>query len=111
MPHREIETEICIVGGGTGGYAAALAIARAGRKCVVTEPTDWIGGQLTSQAVPPDENRWIEYEAGIPAATGSYLHMRDAVRKWYRDHRPLTDAARADKSFNPGHGWVSHLCA
>ena len=27
---------------------------------VLTEPTDWIGGQLTSQAVPPDEHPWIE---------------------------------------------------
>jgi hypothetical protein len=110
MAHRELETEVAIVGGGTGGYAAALAVARSGRKCVVIEPTDWIGGQFTSQAVPPDENRWIEYEAGVPSATGSYLHFRDAVRQWYRDNRPLTEAAAADASFNPGHGWVSHLC-
>ena len=27
---------------------------------VVTEETDWIGGQLTAQAVPPDEHAWIE---------------------------------------------------
>ena len=110
MAHRELETEVAIVGGGTGGYAAALAVARSGRKCIVIEPTDWIGGQFTAQAVPADENRWIEYEAGVPSATGSYLHFRDAVRKWYRDNRPLTAAAAADASFNPGHGWVSHLC-
>ena len=27
---------------------------------LLTEETDWIGGQLTSQAVPPDEHPWIE---------------------------------------------------
>ena len=111
MSHKEIETDVCIVGGGVGGFAAALAVARGGRRCVVTEPTDWIGGQFTSQGVPADENRWIEYEHGVPAATGSYLHFRDAIRQWYRDHRPLTDAARANVKLNPGNGWVSALCA
>ena len=106
-----LTVETIIVGAGVGGCAAALALARAGRRVILTEEFAWIGGQFTSQAVPPDENRWIEYEAGIPAATHSYLHLRDAVRQWYRDNRSLTDAARADLSLNPGHGWVSHLCA
>jgi hypothetical protein len=110
MSHRELTTDVLIVGGGAGGYAAALAVARNGRKCIITEITDWLGGQLTTQAVPPDENRWIEYEMGVPAATGSYLHFRDDVRKFYRDHRPLTDAARANTKLNPGNGWVSRLC-
>jgi hypothetical protein len=110
MAHRTLETDVCIIGAGCGGFAAALAVARAGRKCVVTEPTDWIGGQLTAQAVPPDENRWIEYEMGVQSATGSYLHLRDGVRQWYRDRRPLADAARNNPRLNPGNGWVSHLC-
>ncbi len=110
MSHRELKTDVCIIGGGTGGFAAALAVARAGKSCIVTEPTDWIGGQLTSQAVPPDENRWIEYEMGAPAAPGSYLHFRDEVRAFYRNNRPLTPEARANPKLNPGNGWVSRLC-
>ena len=39
------------------GRAGAL---RNGMRVVLTEETDWIGGQLTSQAVPPDEHPWIE---------------------------------------------------
>ncbi|WP_143681047.1 FAD-dependent oxidoreductase, partial [Streptomyces sp. 2R] len=54
------ETDVLIAGGGTGGVAAALAACRAGRTAVLTEETDWIGGQLTSQAVPPDEHPWVE---------------------------------------------------
>lgn len=104
-----IHTPILIVGGGTGGTAAALAIVRRGGHCIITEPTDWIGGQLTSQAVPPDENRWID-DLAVPAAPASYLNFRRAVRQWYRDHRPLTPNARADANLNPGNGWVSRLC-
>src|SRR5690349_10824610 len=110
MAARELSTPLLIVGGGTGGTAAALAAARDGTACILTEPTDWVGGQLTSQAVPPDENRWIEGKEGVQAATRSYLAYRENVRQFYRDHRPLTDAARNDRHLNPGNGWVSHLC-
>ncbi len=105
-----MHTPILIVGGGVGGVAAALAAARVGRACVVTEPTDWIGGQLTAQAVPPDENQWIEGDDGVQSATASYLEFRQRVRQWYRDHRPLMPEAMAAPRLNPGNGWVSHLC-
>ncbi|MFG2629796.1 FAD-dependent oxidoreductase [Streptomyces sp. NPDC048473] len=49
-----------VVGGGLGGVAAPLAACRAGSTVVLTEETDWIGGRLTAQAVPPDEHPWIE---------------------------------------------------
>lgn len=61
------EPDILIVGAGLGGVAAALAACRAGRTVVLTEETDWIGGQLTSQAVPPDEHPWVE-EFGTTAS-------------------------------------------
>ena len=103
---KELQTEILIVGGGTGGCAAALAACAMGRRVIMTEPTAWIGGQLTSQAVPPDENEWIE--AG--GATARYRAFRDDVRAYYRSHYPLTPAARAQVNLNPGNGAVSRLC-
>jgi hypothetical protein len=107
---RTIRIPVFIAGGGTGGVAAALALARRGISCVMSEPTDWIGGQLTSQAVPPDENRWIEGHEQIQSATRSYLGFRQAVRDWYRANRPLTSSARDNPQLNPGGGWVSDLC-
>lgn len=98
--------DIIICGGGVGGVAAALACARLGRRVLMTDPTDWIGGQLTSQAVPPDENPWIETHGG----TQSYRAFRDGVRRYYRDMFPLTSAARANPLLNPGLGFVSRLC-
>lgn len=102
----ERRTQILIVGGGTGGVAAALAAGSMGADVILTEETDWIGGQLTAQGVPPDEHPWIE-EFGC---TRRYRQFRDAVRAAYRTLWPLTAAARADAHLNPGGGWVSRLC-
>lgn len=106
----ELRTPIAIIGGGCGGVSAALAIARNGGSCIVTEPTDWVGGQLTSQAVPPDENRWIEGLEGVVGGNRSYLQFRRDVRAYYRNTRGLTPAAVENDRLNPGNGWVSHLC-
>ena len=98
--------DLVIAGGSVGGCAAALAACRAGLRVILTEATDWIGGQLTSQAVPPDEHPWIE-SAGC---TRAYRQFRNGVRGYYRDHFPLTARARADALLNPGNGSVSRLC-
>ncbi len=103
---KELSADLVIIGGGLGGCAAALSAARAGLRVLLTEETDWIGGQLTSQAVPPDENPLIETTGG----TRSYQAFRRGVRDYYARHFPLTDAARANPLLNPGNGSVSKLC-
>ncbi len=103
---RELSADVVIVGAGVGGVAAALAAARGGLNVIVTEETDWIGGQLTSQAVPPDEHPWIEERGG----TKLYRRFRDGVRDFYRRTYPLTDAAKKLAALNPGNGSVSKLC-
>lgn len=102
----ELAADLVILGGGLGGCAAALAAARNGLRVIMTEETDWIGGQLTAQAVPPDENPWIESFGG----TRSYLNLRQRIRDYYRRNFPLTAEARAKPFLNPGNGWVSRLC-
>ena len=102
---REFDCDVLVVGGGVGGFAAAYAALRAGMHVVLTEETDWIGGQLTSQAVPPDEHPWIE-EFGC---TQSYRKYRNAVRDYYRRNYPLTNSARETINLNPGNGSVSRL--
>jgi len=102
----ELRADLVIIGGGLGGCAAALAAARNGLRVIMTEETAWIGGQLTQQAVPPDENRWIETIGG----TRSYLALRTGIRDYYRQRRPLTERAKANARLNPGNGWVSRLC-
>ena len=74
-------------------------------RVVLTEETDWLGGQLTAQAVPPDEHPWIEQFG----STRSYRDYRSAVRSYYREHYPLTEEARNRVDLNPGNGSVSRL--
>jgi hypothetical protein len=103
---RERHTEILIVGGGLGGVAAALGALRLGKRVILTEETDWIGGQLTAQAVPPDEHPWIEGTGCTP----SYRRLRGGIRDYYRRNYPLLPEPRFDARLNPGKGNVSPLC-
>ena len=103
---QETACDVLIVGGGTGGVAAALAATAMGLRVILTEETDWVGGQLTSQAVPPDEHPWIESFG----CTWRYRRYREVVRNVYRtsDNRRLKPFD--EPLLNPGGGWVSNLC-
>ncbi len=98
----EIECEVLVVGGGTGGVAAALAAVRRGRRVCLVEETDWLGGQLTAQGVSAlDEHDLIESFGG----TASYYELRRAIRAHYGEVG--LDGAAAGG--NPGSCWVTHL--
>lgn len=103
---RERRTEVLIIGGGLGGVAGALAALRLGKKVILTEEGDWIGGQLTAQAVPPDEHPWIE----ATGCTLTYQRLRRTIRDYYRRNYPLLPDARYDEHFDPGRGRVSRFC-
>ncbi len=102
----ERRTDVLIVGAGLGGVAAALSALRLGRTVVLTEETNWIGGQLTAQAVPPDEHPWIEGTG----CTALYQRLRRGIRDYYRRNYPLLPEPRFDPHLNPGNGRVSALC-
>ncbi|WP_411344207.1 FAD-dependent oxidoreductase [Paenibacillus sp. WLX1005] len=104
--YRTLQADVIVIGASLGGTLGALAAARQGLKVILTEPTDWIGGQLTSQAVPPDEHRWIEKGIGAP---GTFIEFRERVREYYRLNYPLTEEALENPILNPGNGWVSRL--
>jgi hypothetical protein len=98
---RDVPCEVLVVGGGTGGVAAALAAARAGRHVVLLEETDWIGGQSTAQGVSAlDEHEHIETFGG----TASYYRFRAMIREHYAA-RLAADA----RQLNPGDCWVTRL--
>ncbi len=101
-------TDVLIVGGGLGGVAAALSVARLGKRCIVVEEYPWLGGQLTSQGVPPDESPWIDSRGY--GGTASYQLLRRTIRDYYRQWYPLKPEVAKQEHFNPGEGSVSPLC-
>lgn len=107
MTTPDLDADVLVVGAGLGGVAAALAAAGRGAMVILTEEYPWIGGQLTSQAVPPDEHPWVE-SFGV---TARYRALRSGIRDVYRRRYPLVRAARDRADLNPGAGWVSKLCA
>lgn len=98
------QCEVVVIGAGLGGSAAAMTAARAGHHVCMTEPTRWIGGQMTSQGVSAlDENRWTE----TSGSSASYFELRRLIRESYR---PLLNRQPPEDGFNPGNCWVSGMC-
>jgi hypothetical protein len=103
---KNYHVDIAIVGAGMGGVAAALAVCDAGRTVMLTEPTPWIGGQITSQGVSAlDEHEHIEHHGG----TRTYMIMREAIRRHYQTQYGVVRMSNG-APLNPGDGWVSRLC-
>jgi hypothetical protein len=106
MADQVYECDVAVIGGGLGGVAAALAACESGATVLLAEPTDWLGGQATSQGVSAlDEHRHIERFG----ATRSYAAFREGIRARYRERfgvRAMPDGA----PLNPGNAWVSELC-
>lgn len=105
MQKEQNKVDAIVIGGGLGGCLAALSMAKMGLKIIMTEETDWLGGQLTSQGVPPDEHEWIE-EFGC---TATYRDFRNRIREFYKRNYSLTENAVNDELLNPGNAWVSRL--
>ena len=103
---KTLKADLIIAGAGLGGCSAAFAALRNGLTVVMTEETDWLGGQLSQQGVPPDEHKWIETH-GAPEL---YRIFREKIRDYYKRYYPLTKEAAANKRLNPGGGSVSRLC-
>ncbi len=96
---------VVVCGASLGGIQAAISACKDGKKVLLTEESVWIGGQLTTQAVPPDEHRWIEKTG----CTQTYRKFRQDVRNYYRNLDNIADEIKTKECFCPGNSWVSRL--
>ena len=48
---QTINTDVLVIGGGTGGTAAGIQAARQKVKTIIAEPSPWLGGMLTAAGV------------------------------------------------------------
>ncbi len=103
---RPWQCDIAVIGASLGGVLAAWRASQGGHRVLLVCEEPWIGGQLTAQAVPPDEHPWIE----SGGASASYLRFRHDIRAHYRAQAGFLDQGRLTEGSNPGDGWVSRLC-
>ena len=87
---KPVYTDVLVVGGTTGGIAAALQTAKMGVSTVVVEHTPWLGGMLSAAAVSCTDGNH-ELRSGI------WESFRQALYKHYKSNNLFT-------------GWVSETC-
>lgn len=102
---RTLKAQIVVCGASLGGTIAAYSAAKSGKRVILFEKTEWIGGQLTSQAVPPDEHPWIEFGG----CTDTYREYRNAVRAHYLCDNDFLDEVKAERTFCPADSQVSFI--
>ncbi|MBD2665856.1 glucose-inhibited division protein A [Richelia sinica FACHB-800] len=58
--------DVLVVGGGTGGTAAAIQAARRGANTILVSEFPWLGGMLTAAGVSaPDGNELVAFQTGL----------------------------------------------
>jgi hypothetical protein len=94
-PEQTEECEILVVGAGLAGAATAYEALLMGKTVCLTDITDWVGGQISSQGTSAlDERSTQRKELFFPRG---YLELRNNIEKFYG-------------KLNPGQCWVSDSC-
>jgi hypothetical protein len=63
---NQLTADVLVVGGGTGGTAAAISAARRGVKTILVSEFSWLGGMLTAAGVSaPDGNELAAFQTGL----------------------------------------------
>ncbi|MEY3869565.1 MAG: hypothetical protein RLZZ338_3456 [Cyanobacteriota bacterium] len=94
-PDKEEICDILIVGGGLSGSAAAYEALLLGRTVCLTDITDWVGGQISSQGTSALDERDTQRE--LLFYPRGYLDLRRRIEEHYG-------------RLNPGGCWVSYSC-
>ncbi len=94
-PDKTINCEILVVGGGLSGVATAYEGLLAGRTVCLTEITDWLGGQISSQGTSALDERPTQRARQFYSR--GYLELRNRLQRHYG-------------KLNPGECWVSDAC-
>jgi hypothetical protein len=91
----DVTCEVLVVGGGLAGAATAYESLLAGQTVCLTEITDWVGGQISSQGVAALDERATQRQK-LYYSRG-YLELRQRIERRYGE-------------LNPGKCWVSESC-
>ncbi|PIG90937.1 FAD-dependent oxidoreductase [Gloeocapsopsis sp. IPPAS B-1203] len=76
---QTLTADVLVVGGGTGGTAAAISSARRGANTILVSEFSWLGGMLTSAGVSaPDGNELEAFQTGLWGKFLQELQQRQA---------------------------------
>jgi hypothetical protein len=101
-----LKFDVVIAGGSTAAFAAAIAAAECGARTALLEPTDWVGGQLTSSGVPAVDEAW--HTIGAANAGEPSLNVAKIAREPANITPNFLTALQSIK--DPGDCWVSRYC-
>jgi len=75
--------DIIVAGAGTGGWAAAVQAARLGSRVLLSEETDWIGGQMCAAAVTTmdEDSVWMKFPV---RERGLYREFHESMALHYQ---------------------------
>jgi hypothetical protein len=85
---------VLVLGGGTGGTAAAIQAGRLGVKTLLVEPSPWLGGMLTAAGVSATDGNHK-----MPA--GIWGEFRELLRKHYGGAKALETGWVSNTHFEP----------
>lgn len=102
---RYDEFDVVIAGGSTAAFAAAIGAAESGARVALLEPTDWVGGQITSSGVPAIDEAWHK----LSDESGKLLMDVAAVARTPANISPLLREMLRETGC-PGNCWVSRFC-
>ena len=94
-PDKTVNCELLVVGGGLSGVATTYEALLAGRTVCLTEITDWLGGQISSQGTSALDERPTQRAKQFYSR--GYSELRNRIERKYG-------------KLNPGDCWVSDSC-
>jgi hypothetical protein len=98
--------EVIVLGGGTGGTAAAIQAGRLGANTLLVEPSPWLGGMLTAAGVSATDGNHK-----MPA--GIWGEFREKLRNHYGGAKALETGWVSNTHFEPhvGAGIFAEMAA
>lgn len=94
IAQQKLSTEVLVIGGGASGVSAAIQSGRMGVKTIVTEPTTWLGGMITSAGV-------AAFDGNHNLPSGIFGEFRNQLYKVYGGPSKVATGWVSNTQFEP----------
>lgn len=91
---QKYDTDVLVIGGGTGGSAAGIQAARMGVSVIIAEPTVWLGGMFSSAGV-------AAFDGNHNMPSGLFGEFRDQLYRVYGGSDAVATGWVSNTQFEP----------